>query len=764
MNQEDGRPAAVDTALEQFSRVAVPPDVELRLQARMQEFYRQEESPPAWTTSHFRFRRPVAACVAAVLAMAMLAGLSWFLWPSQKYNVLLVTLDTTRADRLGCYGYSAGNTPVLDTLAAEGVLCERAFTVAPITLAAHATMFTGLYPAESGVVTNGRGGRLDDRIPTLAEVLNREGYDTGAFVASFVLNSKFGLDRGFRTYDDDFASAEAAPDALHRQRHGESVVDAALQWLGAKREKPFFCWVHLYDPHAPYLPHTALFGAKYVDRPYDAEIAYVDRQVGRLVDFLKTRGLESRTLVAVVGDHGEGLADHLERGHGLTLYHETMQVPLIFRHAGRLPAGRRVAGNVSLVDLSLTILDLLGLDDPRKITGKSLKKVLAGGEAPPGLIYGATDDPFLDNGWSPLRSLIEGQWKYIRTTKPELYDLAADPHERQNLLQANPGTARKMESRMAEFESQLARREAIAKQLSASERQALEGLGYFSGGSKTVATRLAPAELPDVKDMLPFGNAIDDAMRLAETGSVDEAIGQLREVIRMAPGHTAAYWYLAVVLRDASRLDEADQALRAQLVIEPYSSRGHYVLATVLMQQDKTTDAVSEFRKAIEFDPDDAEAHHILATLLLRAGETENALAHFNAALAIDHQHVGACEGRANLLAQIGRTAEAIADFRMALKYAPDAVEAHYNLGILLAGTGDAEEGGRHLARAVELSPESARLQYALGVFLVKQRRFDEAIGHLAKAVELKPGYTEAEEKLDEARRARAANLAAPNR
>lgn len=702
-------------------------------------------------------------------AALLLAGLSWIIWPRHKPNFLLVTLDTTRPDRLKCYGYAAGDTPVLDALAAEGVLCERAFTAAPITLPSHTTMFTGLYPAENGIVTNGRG-RLPESIRTLADVLKREGYDTGAFVACFVLNGKFGLDRGFRTYDDDFAGEEAAPDTLHRQRHGESVVNAALKWLRFKREKPFFCWVHLYDPHDPYLPHTDLFKDKYVDRPYDAEIAYVDRQVGRLVDFLKNEGLDSQTLVAVVGDHGEGLAghaeglaEHFERSHGMTLYNETLHVPLIFRHVGQLPADRRIAANISLVDLSPTILDLLGLKDPRKITGKSLKKVLIGKDAPSSLVYGSTDDAFLINGWSPLRSLIEGQWKYIKTTKPELYDLTSDPFERKNLFDAAPGIAQIMKARMDEFESRLVPHEAIAVQLSASERRALENLGYLAGGAKNVPQGPAPADLPDVKDMMPFDIVVDEAVKLARAGSVDEAIGQLREVISKAPGHIDARWYLAGVLRDASRFDEAEQVLRSLLELKPNSSQGHSGLAAVLMQQHKLAEAITEFQKTIDIDPDSAEAHYNLAKLLL-PGDSQKALDHFNAALEIDPQHVSAYQWRANLLARLGQTQEALADYRMALKFEPDTAEAHYNLGVLLSDAGDTDAGGRHLARAAELSPQSPEMQFAWGAFLMQQRQYDAAIEHLAKAVEIKPGFTAAEQGLDKARKARAANPAAPDR
>src|SRR5579872_3362675 len=465
-------------------------------------------------------------------AAALFAAAMFWLWPRPRPHVLLITLDTTRADRLGCYGYPAAHTPFLDSLAAQGVLCERAVTVAPITLPAHTSMFTGLYPAEHGVVTNGRG-RLDDGISTLAEVLKRHGYETGAFIASFVLNGKFGVDRGFRTNDDDFAAEEAAFDPLHRERNGESVVDAALNWLKARRDKPFFCWIHLYDPHAPYLPHTELFGDEFADRPYDAEIAYVDRQVGRLVEFLKTRGLESQTLVIIVGDHGEGLGEHAERTHGSTLYNATMHVPLLVRQPDRLPPGRRVSTNVSLVDLSPTVLDLMGIADPRKITGKSFKSGLLGGHLQPSPCYGATDEPFLNSGWSPLRSLVAGPWKYIKTTKVELYNLSSDPHELKNLADVDLDKRREMEACLVAFESRLVRRAEVQVQLTPTERRALASLGYVGG------TRPAPAastpDLPDIKDMLPYDIAVEDAGELVSQGALDAAISQLREVIQIAP-------------------------------------------------------------------------------------------------------------------------------------------------------------------------------------------------------------------------------------
>lgn len=689
-----------------------------------------------------------------VLAIAgsVLAGLLVWFRPRPRPNLLLITLDTTRADRLACYGYAAGRTPALDSLAATGVLCEHAFTVAPLTLPAHTSLFTGLYPPEHGIRTNGRG-RLDDSIPTIAESLAQHGYDTSAFVASFVLNRKFGLDRGFRQYDDDFTSDEPAPDSLHRERRGAAVVDAVLKWLDQPRSRPFFCWVHLYDPHAPYLAHSDLFGDEYVDRPYDGEIAYVDRQIGRMLDFLKGGGHERQTLVVVVGDHGEGLGDHLERKHGSTLYNETMRVPLIFRFPGRLEPGRRVQPNLSLVDVPSTILDLLELGDRRKIAGQSIKTALLGGRAASSPCYGATDEPYLNCGCAPLRSLAEGRWKYIRTTRAELYDLVDDPRERNNLADARPDAIREMEAQLAEFESRLVARTAVQVQLSPAELRALSSLGYV-GGVPSNETRPASGNLPDVKDMLPFDIAIDEARDLAANGEVAAAIERLREIVRQVPGNTSAHWYLAGALQQNSEHASAEEVLRRLLALKPESREGHYALGLLLMDQNRSADAIPEFLKILEIDPDFAEAHVHLGKAYAMAGEGEKALEHFDAALECDRQNGDAYHWRANLLVGRGQVAKAIVDYRKALKYAPDAPDAHHNLGRVLAESGDVVEAQVHFERAVEISPANAELRQALGAFLLRRGQFAAAVTHLTEAVRLKPGFAAAERPLREAQRA----------
>jgi arylsulfatase A-like enzyme/Tfp pilus assembly protein PilF len=636
------------------------------------------------------------------LGLCLLIAALFWLWPRRRPNILLITLDTTRADRLGCYGYRDARTPVLDALAASGVICQNVCTVAPLTLPAHTSMFTGLYPSESGVRTNGRG-RLDDAVPTLAEALRTRGYETAGFVGAFVLDRKFGLGQGFQTYDDDFVSDEPGGDGMLRQRPGRAVVDAALRWLERKRSKPFLCWVHFYDPHAPYLGHEDVFGDEFAGRPYDAEIAYVDRQIGRLVEFLHNQMLDSQTLVVVAGDHGEGFGEHLEQGHGLTLYEEVLRVPLIIRQPERVPAGRAISDRISLVDLSPTILDLAGIPELRKVSGSSFGRGLVGDKLPSAPGYAATDEPFLVNGWSPLRSLYDGSWKYVRTARPELYDLAADPQETRDLAEALPDVLEKMERRLAEIESRMVPREESATQLSASERRALEGLGYLGAGRPAPAERAAE-DLPDVKDMLRFNAAIAEADKLVQSGSPDAAVDRLQQIIAEAPLHTEAYVRLGKLLAETGHFDQAERTFRAVLGLRPQLVGVHFRLGMVLLMSGHADQAIPEFLEELENNPEFAKAHYNLGVAFSAVGQPHEALDHFDAAIEIERGYSMAYLGRGNLLTNLGRIPEAVSDYEEALKYDPNLAEAHEHLGLVLRNQGQIERAREHLARAAELS------------------------------------------------------------
>src|SRR5690242_20508588 len=372
-------------------------------------------------------------------------------------SVLLITLDTTRADRLGCYGYADALTPHLDALATSGTRFDAAYTPSPMTLPAHATLLTGREPPEHGVRVNGRQ-RLPDGVATVAEALRGRGYRTGAFVAAYVLARRFGLDRGFETYDDDLSAArtQTVHEPLSVYRPGDVVAGAALAWLESvmRDPAPFFVWVHFYDPHYPHYANASLAGTRFAGvASYDAEVAFMDQQVGRVLEFLERSGRARDTVVIAVGDHGEGLGEHGDQEHGYLLNEEVLHVPLVLRWPGETRAGTSSDVVVTSADVAPTILDAAGIAPPALLRGRSLRSVTKGEPVRPVSAYAETDLPLWTFGWSPLRSLTTERWKYVRTARPELYDRATDRRERHDLAAARPDVVATLDAELTAVES-----------------------------------------------------------------------------------------------------------------------------------------------------------------------------------------------------------------------------------------------------------------------------------------------------------------------
>ena len=345
-------------------------------------------------------------------------------------NLLLLTLDTTRADRLGCYGYAAAQTPALDAIAARGVRVEQAYCAVPLTLPSHVSLLTGTYPPANGIRVNG-GGMLSAELPTLAEEFQIRGYRTGAFVAAWVLSATFGLDRGFDHYDDDVGGHDGSTE-IGSERPADAVCDAALDWLDRQPDVPFFAWVHFFDPHTPYAPPPGYRQAS--ADPYDGEITFMDAQLGRLTAWLDERQLREKTLIVVAGDHGESFDEHGETEHGMLIYDTTLHVPLIFSFPARLPAGTVLSTGGRLTDVFPTVADLLGWKAPPGTDGISLTPALRAGEGRFPTTYAESRYPRQSFGWAALRSLITAEWKYIDAPQPELYDRDGDAQELTNLI------------------------------------------------------------------------------------------------------------------------------------------------------------------------------------------------------------------------------------------------------------------------------------------------------------------------------------------
>lgn len=665
------------------------------------------------------------------------------------YNCLLITLDTTRADVLGCYGHKPRFTPALDRLADEGVLFEQAMCTAPLTLTSHATMMTGLQPPEHGLQVNG-SLKLDVKASTLAEILKNQGYQTAAFIAAFVLDSRNQLDRGFDVYDDDLSTAyeETMQDQMAQYRPGNVVADAALKWLAQRdSSKPFFCWVHLYDPHSPPHAHDELMGTFLEGQAtYDAEVAFMDMQVAKLTRFLKEQHLTRGTVVVAVGDHGESYGPPKELGrelgHGMQLYNTTLHVPLIFSQPGRIGEAQRVETLVSLVNLFATLQTLLEIEpaDPR--SGRTLAPALFGQKVDSEACYSETFNPYEDFRWSPAWSITTDDWKYVRSAKNMLYDRRKDPGEQTNLAEANPDIVQTLERQLSTMEAEMAPHAAGHVKSTREDVAKLEALGYVDGGEESCAYDTLKEHfktMPDVADMLPVLEAFGRFKAKKEGLSTDERLRQMRDLANRSP-MTQRFWTdLADELEKAGRWGEGVEAAEKVLELKPGDPKVLLRVARFHLGNKDLAQAVRYASDAVAIEPGDKEAHDFLAHILRTNGDPAGAARHsperWDAAKAeaVRHYDLGI------VLSRQGAMAEAVRELEQSLTLAPDDALAHMSLATVQERNGALAAAAQHYADAIRLGIENPKALFALGSVLAAQGKLDEAAQYLTKYLDAEP-------------------------
>lgn len=618
-------------------------------------------------------------------------------------NVLLITLDTTRADRIGCYGYTGAHTPVLDGLGARGVIFQRAQSQVPLTLPSHASILTGRYPKEHGLRVNGRNA-LGPTPPTLPEAFKAHGYRTAAFVSAGVIDSRYGLNRGFDVYGDDLASP-----GKHRsdqaQRRGDAVTDEALAWLDSAADGPFFAWIHYYDPHQPYDPPSP-YGEE-APTPYDGEIAFVDAQIGRVVRWLEKRQLSANTLLVLVGDHGESLGEHGTFGHTTFVYQTNLHVPLMFVHPA-LRAGHRVAAVVENVDIYPTVLDLMGWARAPDLLSRSLVPALGGRQFDSVASYAESHHVNWAFNWAQQRSLTTDRWKYISSTRPELYDLTADPHEKRSVLNDYPGVAERMRQALAARFAEMTPGKAAEVRLDEQGRQALESLGYLSGGTAAETGDFLTQDLPDPKDMLPVIGLVDRAAAALEADHPDQATTLLSQAIQISPNSMTIYYQLGRAHHARHEYDLTVAALRRALDLDPRYVPALSLMASSLDELGRKGEARRYFEAILSIDGTNSRALRSLADISRDEGNTDHAIELLKRALSCQPNYVAALTDLSNLLEKRGAHDRALELALQAADADPKAYETQVNAGLLLLRAGRVDEAAAAFVRAAELNPAVA--------------------------------------------------------
>ena len=620
-------------------------------------------------------------------------------------NVVVITIDTLRADHLGCYGYKQIHTPNIDALAADGVRFERAYTPVPVTLPAHTAIFTGSYPMLSGI-HDFSANKLNPQQPTLASVLKEHGYNTAAVIGSAVLDSRFGLNHGFDFYYDHFDFNRLLETNLDEmERPGNVVADVALDWLDKNYQKKFFLWMHLYDPHYPYRP-PAPYSQDYGSRPYDGEIAFADAQVGRLLRFLKEKGLYQSTLIVLSGDHGESLGEHGEKTHGFFIYNATLQVPLIFR----LPQGKltkQISAQVSLTDIMPTVLQILKVDTPSQVQGRNLLPLMDGKKSnESGSLYAETFLPRLHFNWSELRGVETGNYHFIDAPKPELYDLSKDPGETQNLFPQKKAVGEEMQAKLAALIREYSAGQEMAQKtgLDPALMERLKSLGYagFSGGgSPTISNR----ELPDPKDRIQVYELISDAIADSQHGEYSQST----------------------------------EKLNAALKTELDSVAVHYLLGLNYYRMRDYQPSIEQFRKVMQLSPDYALAAFHLGLAYARTGQFDEAITIFKRTLELDSTNFTAAYDLGQSYLEKKMTNQAAAAFRQSVSIADAYAPGHRALGEILLSEGQVDEAVAELRKAAELLPDDAGTHVALARALTAKGLTGEAEQEMRKAGQAQP-------------------------
>jgi len=686
----------------------------------------------------------VGSRLVALALAAALGGVAGCARP--RPNVLLVTFDTVRWDHVGWATGREGLTPMLDAMAARGVWFETALTAQPLTLPSHATILTGRYPFRHGVRNNGTY-RVPDAEVTLAERLRAAGWSTHAIVSAFVLDSQFGLDQGFGGYDDDFAGGPKQQMFMFKEIRAAQTADKAVAWLASGRPegRPFFLWLHFFDPHANYDPPKEA-AARFPGDPYRGEIHYADRELGRVFQALDAAGELDRTLFVFTSDHGDSLGEHGERTHGLFVYESTTRVPMLLAGPG-VPKAGRITSLARTVDLVPTLCDLLRLDCNGDLDGASLRPLWSG-EAERRTAYLETFSPRENFGWSELRGLRDATRKVIEAPRPEGYALDADAAEALDLLAdaAEPLADERFRRLFAELR-EVARADPYGtaaqptQALDEETRQKLGALGYLWAGGPAPEPGAA---LPDPKDKIAAWDGFQRAQDLLRERRHGEALAALRTLLAEDPGNVLAMGSLAIALARSGEKQEALDVYKRLIALDPQRDNAYLGAAKLLCENGRFEEARTLLDTLIQLQPDNPSAWVGLGDAWLEEQKYDEAERAYRQAVDLDPHSMLAASGLANGLNRAGRLVEARDVLTAARQHDPSAAGVLYNLAVVVERLGDRTAAEKLYRELLAVEPEHSMGWNNLGSLLNRRGMPQEAIRLIARAHELDPDNVEA--------------------
>ncbi len=620
---------------------------------------------------------------------------------SQQRNIILITIDTVRSDYLSCNGATKIKTPNLDALAQQGANFTQVRAAVPLTLPSHISIMTSLYPVKHGVRDNGTA-RLSNEYSTLAKVLKTHGYQTAAFVGSFILDHRFGLNQGFDVYNDRMPADLTVLEKLEAERNADAVYSAFSEWFGRNAKKqPYFVWIHFYDPHAPYNPPEP-YRSKYPNDPYAGEVAYTDAVIGKVLDNLKTQDSNNQ-IIAIVGDHGEGLGQHQEATHSLLIYNSTLHVPMIIDAPGLLSAGVTFPYLCRTIDLAPTLLDLAGIQNDLKGQGISLKKSIEQMKDPAIMSGSESLYPKVNLGWSELRGIEKDQFHYIDAPRPELYDVINDPGETKNLINQQAAIAGNLENALNQlYQGSSSSAQNSQPEMDAETKEKLASLGYVSGSN----TATDQSSRIDPKDKMKVWNDIQAGIFEFGRGNYQDAVKILELVLKTDNSIPIVYDNLCSSYLRLENWEKAKSCNMAALQRGIDFPALHVSLGLIYHKDKQYSEAQKEFLDALSADPSNTSARYYLGNTLRATGQPEQALIQYQKALELSPDNIFVVNGLAMSYIALKRDAEALNAFEQAARIDPQNPAALFNLAVQAERMNKTEEAVNAYETFLTLSDE----------------------------------------------------------